>query len=73
MAEKQIFMCTASDMHPYNCDTAFGGSCEHCEKKIYKGHNPAKCVLCNFFNCEDCGSDDCDGKCKEDTESWEKK
>ncbi len=47
---KKIFICTASDMHPYNCDGMFGGRCEHCEKKRFEGHNPDTCVLCNYFD-----------------------
>ncbi len=46
--KKQILICTFSDMHPYNCDGMFGGSCENCEKKKFKGHNPKTCGLCNW-------------------------
>lgn len=43
--EKIVFMCTADDMHPYNCDTAFGGTCIHCERS-HEGSE--SCALCNF-------------------------
>lgn len=43
-----IHVCMADDMHPYNCDGMFGGSCIHCEAKIEKGHNPKTCALCNW-------------------------
>lgn len=49
-APANIHVCMADDMHPYNCDGMFGGSCIHCERKKEDGHNPDKCSLCNFFD-----------------------
>lgn len=45
---KQVHICMADDMHPYNCNGMFGGSCIHCESKVEKGHNPKTCALCNW-------------------------
>lgn len=36
------------DMHPYNRDGKFGGSCIHCERVVEDGHNPDTCALCNW-------------------------
>jgi len=47
MSNKKIFICTADDMHPMNCDTPYGGNCVHCERKITKNHHPGKCELCD--------------------------
>jgi hypothetical protein len=46
---KEVLSCSADDMHPYNCDYPYGGSCIHCEKKVFNGHNPETCALCNYF------------------------
>lgn len=43
-----IHVCMADDMHPYNCDGMFGGSCIHCERVVEDGHNPDTCALCNW-------------------------
>ena len=45
---KQVHVCMADDMHPYNCDGMFGGRCIHCEARVEKGHNPKTCALCNW-------------------------
>lgn len=47
---KNLMVCMADDMHPYNCDGMFGGSCIHCESKVEKEHNPKTCALCNWDN-----------------------
>lgn len=39
--------CTASDMHPYNCEGRQGG-CIHCLEKTTKDHDPQTCALCNW-------------------------
>jgi hypothetical protein len=44
----KIHVCMADDMHPYNCDGMFGGSCIHCEMRIERGHDPKTCALCNW-------------------------
>lgn len=44
MQHNTIHLCTSDDMHPYNCDTAFGGTCIHCEKS-HEGTE--KCALCH--------------------------
>jgi hypothetical protein len=49
---KQVFVCRAEDMHPYNCDTPYGGTCIHCDRRKTKDHNPKTCVLCNYFGDE---------------------
>lgn len=51
--KKDIHVCMADDMHPYNCDGMYGGSCIHCERKVEDGHNPTKCSLYNFFEDDD--------------------
>ena len=43
-----IHVCMADDMHPYNCDGMFGGTCIHCERKVEEGHDPKNCALCNW-------------------------
>lgn len=43
-----IHICMADDMHPYNCDGMFGGSCIHCERTKEDGHDPDNCALCNW-------------------------
>jgi hypothetical protein len=47
---KEVFICYADDMHPYNCDGMFGGRCIHCETVKTEDHSPEKCALCNFFD-----------------------
>jgi len=47
MKKQEIFMCSASDMHPYNCDYPYGGRCEHCERLKTEHHDPATCALCD--------------------------
>lgn len=49
----KVHVCMADDMHPYNCDGMFGGSCIHCERKVEEGHDPETCALCNFFDDEE--------------------
>lgn len=48
--ENAVFLCTADDMHPYNCDTDFGGTCIHCERSHEGTEN---CALCNYFEHSD--------------------
>jgi hypothetical protein len=48
--EKEVFACYADDMHPYNCDGMFGGSCIHCEEKESEDHKVATCALCRYFD-----------------------
>lgn len=36
------FVCTDSDMHPYEC----GQGCIHCSQTKTDNHNPKKCWLC---------------------------
>jgi hypothetical protein len=38
------FVCTPTDMHPYNCDGP--GLCVHCDHTRTAKHNPDRCVLC---------------------------
>lgn len=40
------FVCTADDMHPYNCDGP--KKCIHCDRKRSKHHLVSLCALCNF-------------------------
>ena len=47
---KEVIICYADDMHPYNCDGMFGGRCIHCEERKTKDHNPKRCALCRFFD-----------------------
>ena len=47
MKEGNIHICFADDMHPYNCDYPYGGSCVHHERKVTEGHDPATCALCD--------------------------
>ena len=41
----QIHVCLADDMHPYNCDGAFGGECIHCDQVRDEDHNPDTCAF----------------------------
>lgn len=41
-----IHVCTADDMHPYNC--LGDGKCIHCDAKVTDNHNPKNCALCNW-------------------------
>ena len=38
------FICTPSDMHPYNCE--WNKYCEHCTNAKTEWHDPTKCWLC---------------------------
>lgn len=50
------FICTADDMHPYNCygpdgtgdGTEKGNPCVHCRREKLEGHDPDQCALCHF-------------------------
>jgi len=44
---EKVFTTTADDMHPYNCNTPYGGSCIHCERKQTENHDPSICALCD--------------------------
>lgn len=51
MDEKaSVHICTKDDMHPYACEPfdEKDKPCIHCERKVFEGHNPDKCALCNF-------------------------
>lgn len=45
---RDIHILMADDMHPYNCDGAFGGRCIHCEERLEEGHDPNTCALCRW-------------------------
>lgn len=45
---REVRICMADDMHPYNCDGMFGGRCIHCERVVEDRHNPETCALCNW-------------------------
>ena len=47
VGRENMHLCSVEDMHPYNCDTAFGGTCVHCERKKTENHDPATCALCD--------------------------
>lgn len=44
---KKVFMCSAEDMHPFNCDKPYGGDCRHCDRIKDETHDPATCALCD--------------------------
>ena len=42
---RRIHLCTASDLHPYECDGP--GRCVHCDHTITETHDPELCALCD--------------------------
>lgn len=40
-----VFLDTASNFHPYECDGP--GRCIHCDRTVTDGHDPATCALCD--------------------------
>lgn len=47
---KNIHVCMADDMHPFNCDGMFGGACIHCDGVRDEDHDPDTCELCHYLD-----------------------
>lgn len=45
MAEATLHLTRGNDQHPYVCGGP--GQCQHCDRRRFKGHNPADCWLCH--------------------------
>lgn len=41
----KIFLDTADDFHPFECDGP--GFCVHCDHTVTPNHDPASCALCD--------------------------
>jgi len=47
--EKEYFVVTADDLHPYECNGMYGGSCKHCDRLKTEEHDPDTCELCGLL------------------------
>ena len=56
------FICSADDMHPYNCGGLHGedgiAPCVHCNREVTPRHSPDTCIFCRDASDPDADSEE---------------